>query len=257
MEINKSFNLSGKIALITGSSQGIGKAIALTFAEHGADIIINYRNNHTLAHLTAEEIKKYGVKVWLWPFDLAADNVLEKFQQFIFTNRCPPDILVANASLQIRKAWYKITNEEFDKQINVNLRATLNLIQGAVPYMKEKSWGRILTIGSVQQNRPHEDMCVYAASKFAVLNLIRNLAPQLAPSGITINNLAPGVIATGRNEEILADATYKKLTEKKIPLGYIGETADCAPAALLLCSNAGRYITGADYSIDGGMSLFK
>ena len=98
-------------------------------------------------------------------------------------------------------------------------------------------------------------MCIYAASKSGLVNLVKNLAPRFAPFGITINNLAPGAIATARNVEALADEKYKKIVESNIPLGFVGNPDDCAGTALLLCSDAGRYITGADYFVDGGLSL--
>jgi NAD(P)-dependent dehydrogenase (short-subunit alcohol dehydrogenase family) len=121
--------------------------------------------------------------------------------------------------------------------------------------MQGRRWGRILTIGSVQQVRPHPAMLVYSATKSALVNLVRNLAPQLAPDGITVNNLAPGAIVTGRNEQVLADETYRRQVLAKIPAGYIGEPGDCAGLAVLLCSEAGRYITGQDLFVDGGMGL--
>lgn len=249
------YDLTGKTALVTGGGQGIGRSIVLALAEAGANVIINYRSNTPLAEETAEWAEKYGNKVWLWPYDLAREEVRENYLAFVAEHQCPADILVANASYQIRKSWDEVTKEDFAQQMNVNVRATLFLIQGAVPYMKEKGWGRILNIGSVQQKRPHPEMCVYAASKMALTNLVSNLAPQLAPWGITVNTLAPGAIGTGRNEAVLANPEYRKATEKKIPLGYVGNPDDCAQLALLLCSEAGRYITGADYYVDGGMSL--
>jgi NAD(P)-dependent dehydrogenase (short-subunit alcohol dehydrogenase family) len=254
--INQLFNLTGKTALVTGGGQGIGKAIVHALAENGANVIINYRSNQSFAEQTASEIEAFGGKIWLWPFDLESEHVLEAYHDFVNTHHCPADILVANASVQIRKEWNEINNVEFAQQINVNLRSTLQLIQGVVPNMQQRGWGRILNIGSVQQVRPHKQMCIYAASKSALVNLVKNLAPQLAPFGITVNNLAPGVIGTGRNEEVLADPEYKKMLEAKIPMGYIGQPEDCAALALLLCSDAGRYITGADYLVDGGMGVF-
>ena len=157
--------------------------------------------------------------------------------------------------MQVRAPFDEVTDEDFEAQINVNLRSTLRLIREVVPHMAQNRWGRILNIGSVQQARPHRDMCVYAATKAGLVNLVKNLAPRLAPMGITINNLAPGAIATARNKDALADAEYRKVVESNIPLGYVGESEDCAGAALLLCSDAGRYITGADYFVDGGLSL--
>jgi NAD(P)-dependent dehydrogenase (short-subunit alcohol dehydrogenase family) len=255
MSIHQLFDLTGKTALITGGGQGIGKAITLALAENGANIVINYRSNQTIAEQTASEAARYGTNVRLWRFDLESEHVLEAYREFAQTDNCHADILVANASLQIRKKWNEIDSDEFAQQINTNLRSTLQLIQGVVPHMQQRGWGRILNIGSVQQVRPHSQMCIYAASKSASVNLIKNLAPQLAPFGITVNNLAPGVIGTPRNEEALADADYKKAVEAKIPVGFIGQPEDCAPLALLLCSDAGRYITGADYPVDGGMGL--
>lgn len=249
------YDLKGKTALVTGGGQGIGRSIVLALAEAGANVIINYRSNVSLAEETAELAGQFGNKVWLWPYGLVKEEVKENYLSFVAEHKCPPDILVTNASYQIRKPWDQVTKEDFADQMNVNVRSTLFLIQGAVPYMKERGWGRILNIGSVQQKRPHQEMCIYAASKMALVNLVSNLATQLAPWGITINTLSPGAIATGRNEAVLANPDYRKSTESKIPLGYVGTPEDCAQLALLLCSESGRYITGADYSVDGGMGL--
>jgi len=253
--IDELFNLAGKTALVTGGSQGIGKYISLALAEKGADIIINYRSDDRLAFETQKEIDALGRKCVLIRYDLSKDDASTVLARQVTDAGLQVDILVLNASIQIRKNWYEVTNEEFEIQINTNLRASLFLIKQFYPAMKEKGWGRILTVGSVQQVRPHQQMIIYAASKCAQLSFMKNLAPQFAPYGVTINNLAPGVIATGRNAEVMQDEAYKHLLEKKIPLGYIGKSADCASSALLLCSDAGRYITGADLFVDGGMGL--
>ena len=165
------------------------------------------------------------------------------------------DILVLNASIQIRKPWNEVTIEEFDAQMRVNVRASLELIQCCVPHMEAAHWGRIVTLGSVQQARPSKQMIVYAASKAAQMNIVTNLAWLLGSKGITVNNLAPGVIGTVRNQEVLANPTFKTNIEKHIPVGYIGEPNDLASMALLLCNDAGRYISGADIFVDGGMRL--
>ena len=121
--------------------------------------------------------------------------------------------------------------------------------------MKNQKWGRIVTIGSVQQAKPHKDMLVYAATKAAQLSMVENLSKQLAPFNITVNNVAPGVIKTPRNFDALADKQYEKQVLSNIPCGYAGEPKDCAPQVLLLCSDEGRYITGENIFIDGGMKL--
>ncbi|MEI8244298.1 MAG: SDR family oxidoreductase, partial [Lentisphaerota bacterium] len=118
----------------------------------------------------------------------------------------------------------------------------------------ERKWGRVLSIGSVQQKKPHRDMLIYAATKAAQTNMVQNLAVQVAPFGVTVNNLAPGVIVTDRNSVQMSDQTICETVLKKIPAGFIGQSEDCVGAAVLLCSDAGRYITGQDFYVDGGMS---
>ena len=121
--------------------------------------------------------------------------------------------------------------------------------------MRDNKWGRIVTLGSVQQLRPNPQMIVYAASKAAQSNMVKLLATQLGKYGITINNLSPGAIETIRNKEALADTAYRKKIENAIPIGYVGQPSDIAPTALLLCTDAGRYITDTDILVDGGMSI--
>lgn len=125
----------------------------------------------------------------------------------------------------------------------------------AVPGMRSEQWGRILTIGSVQEIRPHPDMVVYAASKAGQTSMVRNLAKQLAPDGITVNNLAPGVISTDRNNERLADEAYAARVLGAIPAGRFGDVSDCIGAAVMLCSDLAGYITGQNLFVDGGMGL--
>ena len=255
MQIKNLFNLKGKTALVTGGSQGIGKAISLALAEYGANLVINYRSGKALAEETYQEITAMGVDCHLLQCDLSSVDSAKTIAHYLSENRIEIDILVLNASIQFRKSWDGVTPEEFELQINTNLRASLFLIQELYPAMQKKGWGRILTVGSVQQVRPHQQMIVYAASKVAQASMVKSLAPQFAPFNVTINNLAPGAIATGRNEEVLADKNYKALVESKIPVGYVGEASDCASLALLLCSDASRYITGQDIFVDGGMGL--
>jgi NAD(P)-dependent dehydrogenase (short-subunit alcohol dehydrogenase family) len=121
--------------------------------------------------------------------------------------------------------------------------------------MKENGFGRILTVGSVQQYRPHKDMAVYAATKEAQMSLVKNIAKQVATYGITVNNLCPGVIATPRNDEALSNEEYRQKVLNGIPSGYAGEADDCAYAALYLCSTEARYVTGSEIIVDGGMHL--
>lgn len=248
-------NLVGKRALVTGSSQGIGRAIAVALAEFGADVMVHCARDIAKAEAVRAEVEGYGSRSGITVADLADPGAADKIHNETLAALGPVDILVLNASVQIRRPWQEITLDEYRRQIDVNLGASIWLIQKFAPAMQSRRWGRILTIGSVQEVRPHPAMLVYSATKAAVENLARNLAPQLAPDGVTINNLAPGAIATGRNEQVLADESYRHQLLTKIPAGYIGEPVDCAGLAVLLCSEAGRYITGQDLFVDGGMGL--
>jgi NAD(P)-dependent dehydrogenase (short-subunit alcohol dehydrogenase family) len=248
-------NLKGRRALVTGSSQGIGHAIALALAECGADVMVHCAGNLAKAEAARKEIESFGVRSGIVAADLAESDAAAKICAATQAAIGTVDILVLNASVQIRKRWQEITPDEYRRQLDVNLGASLWLIQAFAPAMQKKKWGRILTVGSVQQVRPHPEMLVYAATKSALSNLVRNLALQLAGDGVTVNNLAPGVIATVRNEQVLSNETYLQKVLAQVPVGFVGEPRDCAGAAVLLCSEAGRYITGQDIYVDGGMGL--
>ena len=240
------FDLKGKKALITGSTQGIGFAIAKALSEAGAQVFLN-GSNPEKAKAAQEKLPEAALAVC----DLSRPDAAE----VLYGITGEIDILISNASVQYRRAWSEIDEDEMERQININFKAAVRLIKKYAPGMCERGFGRIITVGSVQQEQPHKDMLIYAAMKSAQENMVRNLAKQLAPHGVTVNNIAPGVIETPRNEAALSDAEYAKRVMSWIPAGYAGEAEDCAGIALLLSSKEGRYMTGENIYIDGGMKL--
>ena len=240
-------DFKGKKVLITGSTQGIGLEIARQFSQCGAVVFINGAASEEKINNVVKSISNSRPALC----DLSNPDCAE----ILYEITGDIDILILNASIQYRKAWDEISDEEFDRQIAVNFKSSLKLIQKYVPYMKEQKWGRVVTVGSVQQAKPHKDMLVYAASKAAQHNMVMNLAKQLAPFNITVNNVAPGVIETPRNFDALADEEYVKTVLAGIPCGHIGKAKDCAGLMLLLCSDEGKYMTGENIFIDGGMKL--
>lgn len=241
------FDLSGKRALVTGSSSGIGIAVAQMLAQAGAQVYVHSSNSPEKAQGVCAGIP--GSR------PVTADLSDPGADQRLYSQTGDLDILVLNASIQIRKPWDQVTEEEFHSVINVNLLSSMKLIQRYAPHMKRQGWGRIITVGSIQQYKPHKDMLIYAASKEGQMSLVRNLAKQLGPYGITVNNMSPGTILTPRNAEVLAAEEYHAACVAGIPCGYIGQPKDCAGAVLLLASEEGRYINGTDILCDGGMHL--
>lgn len=249
------FKLSGRRALVTGSSRGIGASVAAVLAEAGADVVIHCKCASEAAQAVAAGATALGVRAPFVAADLAQDGAARELYHAAVAALGGLDIVVLNASLQIPRDWLDITRGELEQQVAVNYRSSLELLQLAAPAMCERRWGRLLTIGSVQEAKPHPQMLVYSSLKHAQTGLVLSLAKQLAPCGVTANNLAPGVIDTDRTRGRLTEAAYVERVLAAIPAGCIGVPADCAGAALLLCSDAGRYITGQNLFVDGGMSL--
>ncbi|MGN1409654.1 MAG: SDR family NAD(P)-dependent oxidoreductase [Eubacteriales bacterium] len=240
-----------KRALVTGSSRGIGRAIALTLAEDGYEVIIHCAGNMAKAEETRALIAENGGCASILTADLSKTEETAKLAK----EMGEIDILVLNASIQYRTPWAEISLDEAYDQLNCNFVSSLLLIQAAVPHMKKAGWGRIITVGSVQEAKPHPDMLVYSASKAAQTNMAKSLSLQLARDGITVNNIAPGVIYTDRNTAALSDAEYAGKVMSTIPVGFYGMPEDCAGVVRLLCSEEGRYITGQSIYIDGGKSV--
>jgi NAD(P)-dependent dehydrogenase (short-subunit alcohol dehydrogenase family) len=240
-----------KTAFITGSSRGIGRAIALRLARDGFRVMLHGISESNHIKELKNEIEKNGGTAEIATANLCDIEATKRLSKAVAS----ADVLVLNASLQYRTPWQEITADACYEQLNCNFVSSMILIQAAVPHMKQRGWGRIITVGSVQEAKPHPDMLVYSASKAAQTNMMQSLSLQLAKDGITVNNVAPGVIRTDRNIEALSDPIYAKKVKDSIPVGFYGEPSDCAGIVSLLCSEEGRYITGQSIFVDGGKSV--
>ena len=244
-------NSNNKVAIVTGGSRGIGHGITLALAKMGIDVAVVYTKDEQKAQQVKTEIEKLGRKCTLVAADLRNENCAD----IIFDKVPSADILIHNASMQIRNNWENISIAEFEAQINCNLRSVLLINQKYVGSMKEKGWGRIITIGSVQEKKPHPDMLVYSSAKCALTAMAKAISAELAPYNITVNSVAPGIILTDRNRDALSDKDYYDACLKKVPNGRFGQSSDIAGIVKFLCSDEASYITGQNIFADGGMGL--
>lgn len=254
----KLFDLTGRTALVTGARRGIGRAIAEALAAQGAHVAIHHaggEGEQRDADTVVSDITRGGGKAVAFAADFAPPGSGKRLAATVVDQMGEVDILVLNASIELLEGYETISTERFDRQIAINLRAPLELLQALLPAMAKRGWGRIVAIGSIQQLRPHPEMLVYAGTKSAQYNWVRSLARQVGRTGVTVNNLAPGAIWTARNDDRFSDAAHRHQLEQRVPAGRVGAPVDLVGAALLLCSDAGSYINGADLHVDGGLGL--
>lgn len=249
------FKLNGRVALVTGSSRGIGLEIATWLSKAGASVVFHgSRPSSRLDEAVRQARERGGTAIGIAADigDSAANAFLVQEVEKAFGH---VDIFVQNASVQDYMTVEGFTPEEFEREVNCNLRSTFELVKLLMPGMKARGWGRVVTIGSVNQRKPSPRLAIYASTKAAMVNLVMNLAREHSRSGVTFNNVAPGIIPTDRNELALRDEAMCERLLTAIPAGRFGSVAECAALVLLLCSDAGGYITGADIPVTGGMHL--
>ena len=246
-------HLKDKIAIVTGGSRGIGKEICLKFASLGANVVINYIGDKTQAEDTKAECEKLGAKVALSEGDVSKMADCEKLFQTAMDTFGRVDILVNNAGITRDNLLMRMSEEEFDAVIAVNLKGTFNCMkQAARPMMKQK-YGKIINMASVVGVTGNAGQVNYAASKAGVIGMTKSMAKELANRGVTVNAIAPGFIRTAMTD-VLSDDVKAEIT-RVIPMGIMGETEDVANLAAFLASDASRYITGQVINVDGGMVM--
>jgi NAD(P)-dependent dehydrogenase (short-subunit alcohol dehydrogenase family) len=256
------FDLSGRCALVTGGSVSIGRAIALGLAATGADVAIQYApladeafGLPNAAADTCKAIAALSRKTVAIAADFSLYGEATRTVAEAAAAIRPLDIVVVCASIQSRRDFQTVTAEDMGRQIAINFVATVELLQAALPAMVEKGWGRVLSIGSVNQTRPEAQLSIYAALKSAQHNLVANLARVHAAKGVALNTLSPGLIATERNRWRREGSEWMAIQAGANPMKRAGDPEEMVGAALLLCSDAGSFITGADLQATGGGHL--
>lgn len=245
--------LAGKVALVTGASRGIGKAIACKLAREGAKVIINYNGSKEKAEAVKSEIEAAGGQAEVYQCDVSDYTACETFIQTVIKEEGSLDILVNNAGITKDGLLMKMSEEDFDKVLDTNLKGAFNTIRFASRQMLKQKSGRIINMSSVVGVIGNAGQANYAASKAGVIGLTKAAARELASRGITVNAIAPGFIETDMTD-VLSDKV-REASEAQIPLGHFGKPEDVAAAAAFLASEEAGYITGQVLHVDGGMVM--
>lgn len=249
-------NLTNQYALVTGGSQGIGKAVCLKLASLGANIAINDLNtpqNIAACEQTKAEVEAYGVQAVIVPGNVASLSETETMFKTIMEQFGRLDILVNNAGITRDNLMLRMKESDFDNVINVNLKGTWNCLKQATRIMMKQHSGRIISLASVVGVMGNAGQVNYAASKAGIIGMTKSLARELASRQITVNAVAPGFIQTQMTEVLSPEV--KQDIAKKIPLGTLGTAQDVANAIAFLASEEAKYITGQVIHVDGGMAM--
>jgi glucose 1-dehydrogenase len=246
--------LDGRTAVITGSGSGIGQAIAERLAMEGANCVIDYIDHAEEANQTLDKIRAAGGKAVLAQADVSVVADCTRLIESAWNELGSCDILVNNAGIEKSGNFVDVTEADYDAVLGVNLKGAFFLTQAFVrKLLIAKKPGRVINISSVHEDMVFPHFSTYCASKGAMRMLMRDLAVELGPAGITVNNIAPGAINTPINKSLLADKPKLDALLANIPLGRLGEPGEVAGVVAFLASDDGAYVTGSTYFIDGGL----
>lgn len=247
-------SLNGQVAVVTGSSSGIGRAIALRLGRDGADVCVNYHHEAAAAGAVRQEIEKLGQRAIVVGADVAQVVDAQRLIAETVARLGRVDILVNNAGIEFKQPFLDVTEERYDAVMAVNLKGAFFCAQAAARQMvKQGNGGRIINISSVHEDLPLPEYSPYAASKGGMRMLMRTICLELAPHGIRVNDVGPGAIATPINKATLTNPTLLKELLAEIPLDRVGTPEDVAGVVSYLASPEASYVTGSTYFIDGGL----
>ncbi len=246
-------SLQDKIAVVTGGSRGIGRAVALRLAAMGAHVVVNYVSRPEAAQAVADEIAAAGGRGEILPFDVADTAATEAAFKKIMDDHGRLDILVNNAGITRDGLLVKMKESQWDEVLDTNLKSAFTCTKAVSRAMMKQRWGRIVNISSVIGFAGNAGQSNYAAAKSGLVGLTRSVARELAPRNITVNGVAPGYIVTDMTKD-LPDEINEKI-RGEIPMGVLGEAEDVAGAVAYLVSEDGRYVTGQFIHVNGGMYM--
>lgn len=243
------FDLKNKVAIVTGSTKGIGKAIAIEFAKRGANVVVSGRSN---GEPVVKKIKSLGKKTIFVKADMSSHEDIKKLVSETIKKFRKIDILVNNAGVFKPSPVDKVTPEDWEMTLKVNLESCFFLSQEVSKHMVKKKKGSIINVASIAGLRSYPNASAYCASKGGLINLTRSLATDLGSKGIRVNSICPGVIETAMTKDMLSDKKTKQGILSKIPLGRVGKPLDIAGPAVFLASDASSYMTGTELVVGGG-----
>ena len=245
--------LAGKVAVVTGGSRGIGRAICLQLAEKGAKVVINYVSRSEAAEETKAQVEAIGGECLVVKFNVANTSEVQKAFKEIIAECGRIDILVCNAGITMDSLLIKMKEDAWDEVMTVNLKGAFSCIKEGCRPMMKKRWGRIIVVTSVVGFAGNAGQVNYSAAKAGLVGLARSSARELASRGITVNCVAPGFIDTDMTSDLPETVKEKMLAE--IPLGVFGQPDDIAGAVTYLASDAAKYVTGQAIHVNGGMLM--
>jgi 3-oxoacyl-(acyl-carrier-protein) reductase len=245
--------LKGKIAVVTGGSRGIGRAIALAMAEAGADVAIDYVSHKEAAEEVCQHAEKFDVRAAMFQANVADAGQVDAMAAGVLGALGPPSILVNCAGITRDRSFVKMTREMWDEVIDINLGGVFNVTHAFLPTILQRGWGRIINISSVVGQEGNFGQANYAASKGAILSFTMTLARELGRKGVTVNAVAPGFIETDMTHD-LPDAVKQQVVAMT-PLARMGRPEEVAAAAVFLATPAASYITGQVIAVNGGIYM--
>jgi len=248
------FDISGRLALVTGSSRGLGRTLALALAEAGARVVLHGRDRAAMAEAADEIAAATGERPASIAFDVADAAAVEEGVAAVIAEHGVPDILVNNAGVQRRAPFAEFRVEDWDAVIAANLSSAFYVSRFAAPGMIERGSGKIVNVASVQSKLARRTIAPYSASKGGVALLTQGMAADLAPHGIQVNAISPGYFATEMNRALVEDEAFTEWLTSRTPAGRWGDVAELRGALLFLASDASSFVSGQNIFVDGGMT---